>query len=208
MSVRMSGVMMSTVAFVLVALLPVIASAQGQTSGSVAGVVKDTSGGVMPGVTAEASSPALIEKVRVGVTNDQGQYQIVGLSPGAYTVTFTLPGFRTVRREGIELSAGFTATVNAELSVGALEESVTVSGQAPLVDIHSTARQQTFTRETMDELPTTKMFSALAVLIPGVTVANVVGGPTQDVGDRWASGIRLWPITAVSVATCPRWSRG
>src|SRR5438094_61532 len=104
MSVRASVV--STVAFVLVALLPVIASAQGQTSGSVAGAVKDTSGGVLPGVTVEASSPALIEKLRTGVTNDQGQYQIVGLSPGSYTVTFTLPGFRTVRREGIELSVG------------------------------------------------------------------------------------------------------
>jgi len=182
MSVRIGGVKMVAVAFVLVALLPAIASAQGQTFGSVAGVVKDTSGGVLPGVTVEASSPALIEKVRTGVTNDQGQYQIVGLSPGSYTVTFTLPGFRSVRREGIELSVGFTANVNVELEVGAVEESITVSGEAPLVDIRSTAKQTSYTREDMDTLPTTKMFSALAVLIPGVTVAGVVGGPPQDVG--------------------------
>ena len=169
-------------ALALVGLLPAIASAQGQTAGAIAGVVRDTTGAVLPGVTAEASSPALIEKVRSGVTNDLGQYQIAGLTPGVYTVTFTLPGFSTVRRGGIELSVGFTATINAELSLGRLEETITVSGGAPLVDIYSTARSQAFTRETMDTLPTTKMFSALAVLIPGVTVAGVVGGPTQDVG--------------------------
>ena len=183
MSGRMSIVRMSSVAaLVLVGLLPAIASAQGQTAGAIAGVVKDATGAVLPGVTAEASSPALIEKVRSGVTNEQGQYQIAGLSPGTYTVTFTLPGFRTVRRQGIELTVGFIATINAELSVGGLEETITVSGEAPLVDIRSVTRTQPFTRETMDTLPTTKMFSALAVLIPGVTVAGVVGGPTQDVG--------------------------
>ena len=182
MKMRKSVVRMSALALVLGGLLPAIASAQGQTAGAVAGVVKDATGAVLPGVTAEASSPALIEKVRSGVTNDQGQYQIVALSPGVYTVTFTLPGFRTVRREGIELSVGFTATVNAELSVGGVEETITVSGETPLVDIRSTARQTAFTRETMDQLPTSKMFSALAALIPGVTVASVTGGPSQDVG--------------------------
>jgi hypothetical protein len=140
MIVRVSVVRISAVALVLGGLLPALASAQGQTSGSVAGVVKDTSGGVLPGVTVEASSPALIEKVRTGITNAEGQYQVVGLSPGVYTVTFTLPSFRTVRREGIQLTVGFTATVNAELSVGSLEESITVSGETPLVDARSQAR--------------------------------------------------------------------
>src|SRR5204863_9345542 len=95
----------------------------------IAGVVRDTSGGVLPGVTVEASSPALIEKVRTAVTDDQGLYRIVDLRPGNYVVTFTLTGFAAVRREGLELPASFTATVNAELSVGAVEEKVTVSGQ-------------------------------------------------------------------------------
>ena len=182
MSVPMRVVRACAVFLVLVAVLPARTSAQGQTSGAIAGLVKDTTGGFLPGVTVEASSPALIEKVRSGVTNDEGQYRIVGLSPGVYTVTFILPGFRALRRDGIELSVGFTATVNAELTVGGVEETLTVSGQAPLVDTHSASRQTAFTRESMDELPTTQMFSSLAVLIPGVSVASVTGGPRQDVG--------------------------
>src|SRR5205085_1175457 len=96
--------------------------ASAQAAGAIAGVVRDTSGAVMPGVTVEASSPALIEKVRSVVTDAEGQYKIIDLRPGTYTVTFTLAGFSTVRREGVELSAGFTATINGELKVGALEE--------------------------------------------------------------------------------------
>src|SRR5580704_2044091 len=117
---------------VFMTILPAPAWAQG-TSG-IAGVVKDPSGAVMPGVTVEASSAALIEKVRSVVTDAEGQYKIIDLRPGTYVVTFTLPGFATVKREGIDLSAGFTATVNADLRVGGLEETITVSGQAPLVD--------------------------------------------------------------------------
>src|ERR1700720_1979024 len=110
----------------IVALVPAIASAQ---TGVIAGVVKDASGAVMPGVTVEAASPALIERVRTAVTDGSGQYKIVDLTPGSYTVTFTLVGFNTVKREGIALSAGFTATVDADLRVGSLEETITVSGQ-------------------------------------------------------------------------------
>src|SRR4051794_617993 len=102
-------------------------SAQG--AGGIAGVVRDTSGAVLPGVTVEASSPSLIEKVRLVVTDAEGQYKIIDLRPGTYTVTFTLTGFSTVRREGIALSAGFTASVNIDLRVGGLEETITVSGQ-------------------------------------------------------------------------------
>src|ERR1700682_4185471 len=94
----------------------------------IAGTVKDPSGGVLPGVVVEATSPALIEKVRTAVTDGTGQYRIEDLRPGAYTVTFTLQGFSTVRREGIELSGSFTATINAYLKVGALAETVTVTG--------------------------------------------------------------------------------
>src|SRR5436305_3501938 len=98
-------------------LMPAAASAQSATTGAIAGVVKDTTGAVLPGVTVEAASPALIEKVRTVVTDDQGNYKIVDLRPGPYTVTFTLAGFSVVKREGLQMSSGFTANVNAELKV-------------------------------------------------------------------------------------------
>src|SRR3954453_10756151 len=159
-------------------LLP--AAAFGQAS--IAGVVRDTSGAVMPGVTVEASSPALIEKVRSAVTDGSGQYKIVNLRPGLYTVTFTLPGFSSVRREGIELTGDFTATINAELKVGSLEETITVSGAAPLVDVQSVTKQTVFTREILDVLPAARSIQGAAVLIPGVTTpgaARDVGGTTR-----------------------------
>src|SRR5689334_837295 len=106
------------------------AAAYGQAS--ITGVVKDSSGSVLPGVTVEASSPALIEKVRSATTDGTGQYRIVDLRPGTYTLTFTLPGFSLVRREGLELTGSFTATVNADLRVGAIEETVTVTGESPI----------------------------------------------------------------------------
>src|SRR5262245_10839848 len=99
-----------------------------QVGGSIAGEVKDATGAVLPGVTVEAASPALIEKVRTVVTDGSGQYKIVDLRPGVYTVTFSLQGFSSVKREGIELTAGFTAPVNAELRVGSIQETVVVSG--------------------------------------------------------------------------------
>src|SRR5713226_2886111 len=117
-----------------VLLLPGPARAQSSTTGAIAGVVKDTTGAVLPGVTVEAASPALIEKVRTVVTDGQGQYKIVELRPGPYTVTFSLPGFSTVKREGIELTTGFTAVTDAVLRVGSVEETVTVSGASPVVD--------------------------------------------------------------------------
>src|SRR5438128_4434045 len=131
-------------------LFPLSAAAQNT---GIAGVVRDTSGAVLPGVTVEASSPALIEKVRSATTDAQGLYQIVDLRPGLYTVTFALPGFTTVKREGIELTGSFTATVNAELKVGSLEETVTVTGQSPTVDIHNVVQQRVLTTEIMEALP-------------------------------------------------------
>ena len=117
-------------------LLPVVASAQAVISG----VVRDASGAVLPGVTVEAASPALIEKVRTAVTDGTGQYAIENLRPGLYTVTFTLPGFATVQREGVELSGSFTARINADLRVGAIEETITVTGETPVVDVAEHAR--------------------------------------------------------------------
>ncbi len=121
-----------------IVVLPVTAFAQA----TIAGTVRDTSGAVLPGVTVEAASPALIEKVRTAVTDSTGQYQIVNLRPGPYVVTFTLTGFTTVRREGIELTAADVATINGELRVGSLEETITVTGEAPIVDVQSSVAQQ------------------------------------------------------------------
>src|SRR5438445_6778322 len=125
---------------VLFFMMPTSAWAQ-TGSGIIAGGVRDATGAVLPGVTVEASSPALIEKVRSVVTDGEGQYKIVELRPGTYTVTFTLTGFSTVKRQGVELTAGFTAPVNAELRVGSLEETITVSGASPVVDTQNARTQ-------------------------------------------------------------------
>ena len=159
-------------------LLPGRVEAQVVT-GTIAGVVRDASGAVMPGVTVEATSPVLIERVRTVVTDGQGLYRIVDLRPGPYTVTFTLTGFNTLIRDGIELTAGFTATVNADLQVGSLEESITVSGAAPMVDIQNVRQQTTLARETLDALPTTRRVAQMITLIPGATA---VSATLHDVG--------------------------
>src|SRR2546430_8095167 len=149
-----------------VALLPPVLWAQ-QASG-IAGVVRDATGAVLPGVTVEAGSPALIEKVRTVVTDSQGQYRIVDLPPGSYRVTFTLPGFTGLTREGIELSSGFTATINAQLTVGDIAETITVSGQTPLVDVQNTKVQQVLTNEIINVIPNARGFSSFVALTPGV----------------------------------------
>src|ERR1700731_200876 len=120
-----SGARAATFLLFALLLLPAFAYAQA----AITGVVKDASGGVLPGVTVEASSPVLIEKVRSVVSDGTGQYRIVDLRPGTYTVTFTLPGFATVKREGIELTGTFTAAVNADLRVGAVSETITVAAE-------------------------------------------------------------------------------
>ena len=129
-------------AALLSALLFVPAAAHAQ--GAITGVVKDVSGGVLPGVMVEAASPVLIEKARVVATDATGQYRVVDLRPGTYAVTFSLPGFRTVKRDGIELTGTFVATVSADLAVGALDETITVSGQSPVIDTTATRIQTNF----------------------------------------------------------------
>src|SRR5579871_5037866 len=162
----MRGVVRLLVFVALAALLPSMAAAQGVLA-SITGVVKDTSGAVLPGVTVEVASPVLIEKTRTAVTDGSGQYRIVDLRAGTYSVTFTLTGFSTVKRDGIELSGSFVATVNADMKVGAVEETITVSGETPIVDIQSTARQQVLNKDTIEAVPTGRTYSALAVLLPG-----------------------------------------
>jgi len=159
----------------------VVAFAAALDAQTITGVVRDDSGAVIPGVTVEVSSPALIEKTRSVVTDGAGQYRIVNLSPGTYSVTFALAGFSTSRRDRIQLSTDFTATINAELNVGTLEETVTVSGSSPLVDVQSTTKQTVLTREVLDALPTARSIQAAGVLIPGVTMSATVGGG-RDVG--------------------------
>lgn len=154
-------------------LAPVAAFAQA----SIVGVVRDTSGAVLPGVTVEAASPALIEKVRSVVTDGTGQYRIENLRPGVYAVTFTLPGFNTVKREGIELSGTFAATINADMRVGALEETITVTGETPIVDVQNTTRQQVLSQEVISVIPSGRNNATLAGLLPGVAIGNQeVGG--------------------------------
>ncbi|PYQ95003.1 MAG: hypothetical protein DMF96_23935 [Acidobacteria bacterium] len=165
--------------FALGALLILSAHAPAQTLPTgIAGVVRDSSGAVIPGVTIEAASDALIEKVRTVVSDEQGQYKIVDLRPGTYTVTFTLAGFSTVRREKIELPAAFTAKVDAEMRVGALEETLTVSGVTPVVDVQSTSKTTVVSGEMLYALPLTKEMGGLAK----VTVGVMIPPTAQDVG--------------------------
>jgi len=181
--VSLSRQVVSAAALTMVlALLPSVLLAQAIESGAIAGAVKDSSGAVLPGVTVEASSPALIEKVRTVLSDGQGLYKIIDLRPGTYTVTFSIPGFSSLRREGIELSAGFTATVNAELKVGAVEETVTVSGQSPVVDAQNVRQQRVFTQEVVNALPVGSSIAVVTTLIPGATITGTGGAASQDVG--------------------------
>jgi hypothetical protein len=166
--------------FVLVGTVP--ARAQDTISGSIVGTVRDSSGGALPGVTVEASSPALIERTRTVVTDSQGRYRIIDLRPGTYAVTFSLPAFVTLRREGIELTTGFAATVNAELAIGAVSETITVSGAAPTVDVSNTAQQLVLSREIIQALPVGKNSAAFVSVIPGATqaAANIDVGGTKN----------------------------
>ena len=165
-------------AVILLVLAPAVAFAQA----SITGVVRDGSGAVLPGVSVEAASPALIEKIRTVVTGLDGQYRIVDLRPGVYTVTFTLAGFSTVKREALELSGSLTATVDADMRVGGVEETITVTGATPLVDVQSVQRQWVLDKEIIDTLPTGRTTINVAVLIPGMTLSTTFSGEGQDVG--------------------------
>jgi Carboxypeptidase regulatory-like domain len=155
------------------ALVPAAAFAQA----SIAGAVKDSSGAVLPGVTVEASSDALIEKTRAVVTDGTGQFKIVDLRPGTYAVTFSLTGFSSVKHEGIELTGSFAATVNAELTVGTVQETITVTGASPIVDVQNSAQQRVLGADVIDAIPTSRTQFTTAVLIPGMTISTA-----QDVG--------------------------
>ena len=182
----MERVFARSVVCLCLALAPAAAFAQA----SITGVVKDASGAILPGVTVEAASPALIEKTRSTVTDGSGAYQIIQLVPGTYTVTFTLPGFNTFKREGVELSGSFVAIINAEMKIGDLAETITVTGQTPLVDVRSAGVQQIVSKEVVDAVPTGRLGINLAALQPGIILgagggvgqSNTNSLSSQDVG--------------------------
>jgi hypothetical protein len=164
--------------------VPTVALAQS----AIAGLVKDSTGAVLPGVTVEASSPALIEKVKTAATNEAGQYRIVDLRPGTYTVTFTLTGFNTVVREGILLEANFTAPINVEMRVGAVSENVTVTGESPVVDVQTSTRREVVSQQLLEAIPTGRSFVLMANTVPSVSTGGFdVGGSAA----MWVGGSLL-----------------
>ena len=172
-------------ALLLLAMVPAVALAQA----SITGVVRDTSGAVLPGVTVEATSPVIIEKVRSATTDGTGRFIIPDLRPGTYRVTFSLPGFRTVVRDELELQGTSVVTANADMAVGAVEETITVSGATPTVDLQSTTRQVSITQEIVSQIPSSRNPFALGVLIAGVT---------QSFGARDVGGAVVAEVAALS----------
>src|SRR5262245_2308786 len=158
--------------------LPSTVHAQGAVLATVTGIVQDSSGAVLPGVTVEVSSRVLIEKVRSAVTDSTGRYRLINLPAGTYILTAGLPGFNSVRREGIELSGSFALTLNLSLQVGNLEETITVSGEASVVDVSSAQRQQVINSEVMAQIPASRSYEGLAALVPGIQLAT----SNQNVG--------------------------
>lgn len=159
----------------LVGLLLTSTAARAQST--IAGVVKDSSGAVLPGVTVEASSPALIEHTRAVTTDSSGQYKLIELRPGTYGVTFTLQGFNSMKREGIVLESNFTATINAELTVGTVSETVTVKGGSPVVDVQNALVQQVVSKELLEAIPTGRSYQSVAQTAPGIMLDRPdVGG--------------------------------
>jgi hypothetical protein len=149
---------------------------------AITGVVRDASGGVLPGVTVEAASPVLIEKVRSVITDNTGQYRIVDLRPGTYSVTFMLTGFSTVKREGIELSGTFVASINGDLKVGALQETITVTGETPIVDVQSAKSQTTINKDILTAIPTSRNATGIMAVIPGRATTGDSGGIAGGTG--------------------------
>ena len=161
----------------MILALPLSAYAQA----SISGVIKDASGAVLPGVTVEAASPVLIEKVRTAVTDAEGQYRIIDLRAGTYSVTFSLTGFNTVRREEIELTGSFNATVNGDLKIGAIAETITVIGETPIVDTQSVRRQTTISADLITAIPSARSYASLMTLMPNTVVATGAASDIQVV---------------------------
>src|SRR5688500_8708246 len=165
-----------------------LASAQSVSSGTIHGTIRDQSGGVLPGVTATLTSPALQVRELVQITNAEGEYRFVDLPAGTYLLKFELTGFSTMIREDLRLTVGFTARVDENMKVGAMEESVTVSGQSPVVDMTSTSAAVAFTKEILDSVPRGRDLQNVLAMAPGVTQETMdVGSRTQEQRQTTAS---------------------
>ena len=183
-------VVIAIAAFMCVGVFPRPAAAQG----AITGMVKDDSGGVLPGVTVEVASPELIEKTRTTLTDGQGRYHIADLRPGPYSVTFSLAGFNTVRREGIDVTVTNTATVNAELGVGGVAETLTVTGDAPLVDVQRTSTQTVMSKTLLDAVPNQRAVQRYTMFIPGVVSSGasaLASGLGREMGNLAIHGGRI-----------------
>jgi hypothetical protein len=171
-------------AAIVAAFVAIPTPSAGQALGTITGVVKDPSDAVLPGVTVEASSPVLIEKTRTVVTEANGQYSLVNLPPGTYNVSYSLTGFSTVNRQAVEVSVGVTVTINITMRVGAIAETVTVTGETPVVDLRSTAQTTVADARAFKEMPTGGSWVNMAQLIPAVNSAffgnRDVGGLQGD----------------------------
>jgi hypothetical protein len=177
-------------------LLPAAASAQS----AITGAVRDATGAVLPGVTIEAASPALIERVRTAVSDAQGRFAIIDLRPGIYTVTFTVQGFNTFVQSGIDLPSNFTATVNADMKLGTLAESVTVTGASPVVDVQNAQRTTVLNRELLDTVPVARMYQAEGALAVGTKVSDQnVGGARAAVNPRLTAHMSVTKDTTIDV---------
>jgi hypothetical protein len=159
---------LTSLALLLILVVPLPALAQATLTGT----VKDDSGAVLPGVTVEASSPALIEKTRTAVTDGSGQYRIIDLAPGTYALSFTLPGFTTVKREGVVLSGSATVTIPATLKVGGVQETITVTGETPVVDVQSSKTEVVLKNDVIQAIPATRAAGALLNATPGIYVGD------------------------------------
>ena len=169
----MRRLLLSVFALACVLAWPTTARAQS----AFAGVVRDTSGAVLPGATVEAASDVLIEKVRSVATDANGAYRIENLRPGIYSITFSLPGFSNVKKDQIELPSNFTSTINADLKVGTVEETVTVSGESPVVDVQTNIKAQVMSRDVLDAVPSAHTLQSIGQLVVGVSLtAPDVGG--------------------------------
>ena len=173
----MGGALRALVFLMVAALLPSLAYAQGTLTGT----VRDQSGAVLPGVTVEASSPVLIEKVRSAVTDGAGQYRIPSLNPGTYSLTFRLQGFNVVRREGIELTGSATLTIPIDMRVGALQETVTVTGETPVVDVQNPQRETVLSADVVAAIPGNRSVGTLLNAVPGLVVNDgaLAASPTM-----------------------------
>ncbi|HEU4695253.1 MAG TPA: TonB-dependent receptor, partial [Vicinamibacterales bacterium] len=168
------------VVFACVVLMQALVPSFVHAQATLAGVVRDTSGAVLPGVTVEASSPALIEKSRTATSDGSGQYRITDLPPGTYNMTFSLTGFNTVQRQAVQVTGSGVIPINAEMRIGALQETVTVTGETPIVDTQSTRREMVISAESLATLPVTRSYGTLLAAIPGITTDNTSRGAMTE----------------------------